>query len=98
MKKVILLSSMILSTASMAASDKYFYKESLKCGSEGWSVVCHEPGNRWDSFLQSKGNLEITYFYASGTRQIKADTGDGEYTILETNPSYQTCRITGVVK
>ena len=98
MKTIFLLSGLVLSSTSMAANDKFFHKESLKCGTEGCSVVCHEPGNRWDSFLQSKGNLDITYFYASGTRQIKADMGDGEYTILDTNPSFQSCRITGIIR
>lgn len=92
-----LISSLVLSSFAVAGNNN-FYKEVVHCGKDGCSIVCHEPGTRWDSFLQSKGDLEITYFFNSGTRQIKADMGNGEYTILDTNPSYQTCRISGVVK
>ena len=97
MKKLILISSLALSSLAIAGKNDFSHKETLKCGSEGCSVTCHEPGKRWDSFLQSKGNIEVTYFYQSGSRQLKADMGNGEYTILETNPSYQSCRISGVV-
>jgi hypothetical protein len=97
MKSIVIIASLALSTLATAAN-KDFYKETVQCGSEGCSIVCHEPGTRWDSFLQSKGDLEITYFFNSGTRQIKADMGNGEFTILDTNPSYQTCRISGVTK
>ncbi len=96
MRAVIILASLFFSGLTFAGGDKYFHKEVLKCGNEGCSVVCHEAGARWDSFLQSKGNLEITYFHNSGNRQIKADMGNGEYTILDTNPSFQSCRITGI--
>ena len=98
MKKTILLSSLILSSVALAKSNNAFYQETVKCGNEGCEIVCHEPGARWDTFLRSKGDLEITYFFTSGTRQIKADVGNGEYTILDTNPSFQSCRISGVVK
>ena len=98
MKRVILLSGLFLSSMALAENNVSTEKEVIKCGEEGCSVVCHEPGNRWDTFLQSKGDIEVTYFYASGTRQLKADVGNGEYTILDTNPSFQSCRITGVVK
>ncbi len=98
MKGFILLSSLALSSIVIAENNTSFEREVIKCGKEGCSVVCHEPGNRWDTFLQSKGDIEVTYFYASGTRQLKADVGNGEYTILDTNPNYQSCRITGVVK
>jgi len=96
-KNLIFLSSLIISPFAVAAN-KDTYKEVVHCGAEGCSVVCHESGTRWDSFLQSKGNLEITYFLNNGTRQIKADMGNGEYTILDTNPAFQTCRISGIVK
>ncbi len=98
MKRIILLSGLFLSSLALAENNASTEKEVIKCGKEGCSVVCHEPGNRWDTFLQSKGDIEVTYFYASGTRQLKADVGNGEYTILDTNPSFQSCRITGVVK
>ena len=97
MKKTLLIASIALSSLATAAN-RETYKEVVHCGTDGCSIVCHEPGTRWDSFLQSKGNLEITYFLNSGTRQIKADMGEGEFTILDTNPAYQTCRISGVVK
>jgi len=98
MKSLILLGGLVLSSFAIANNKDAYHKEIIKCGDEGCSVVCHEPGNRWDTFLQSKGDIEVTYFHASGTRQLKADVGNGEYTILDTNPNYQSCRITGVVK
>jgi hypothetical protein len=82
---------------SKDTENDYFHQSTIKCGKEGCSVVCHEPGARWDTFLKSEGNIEVTYFFASGTKQLKADMGNGEYTILDTNPTYQSCRITGVV-
>lgn len=97
MKKLLLLASLTASSLALAGN-KETYKEVVHCGVDGCSIVCHEPGTQWDSFLQSKGNLEITYFFNSGTRQIKAEMGNGEYTILDTNPAFQTCRISGVVK
>jgi hypothetical protein len=98
MKTIILMASLLTSSFTLAGNNSdVYYKETIKCGNEGCSVVCHEQGNRWDSFLQSKGNIEVTYFHASGTRQLKADMGNGEFTILDTNPSYQSCRITGVI-
>lgn len=97
MKNLVLLSTLFLSSVSVAQDNNLFHKETIKCGKEGCSVVCHEPGNRWDTFLQSKGNIEVTYYFATGNRQLKADVGNGEYTILDTNPEFQSCRITGVV-
>jgi len=97
MKSLVLLSGLLLSTITLAENNATYEKEVIKCGKEGCSVVCHEPGNRWDTFLQSKGDIQVTYYFASGTRQLKADIGNGEYTILDTNPSFQSCRITGVV-
>lgn len=75
-----------------------YHKSIIKCGKDGCTVVCHEPGARWDTYLESKGNIEVTYFFATSTKQLKADMGNGEYTILDTNPNYQTCRINGVVE
>ncbi len=98
MKSLILLSGLFFGSVASAQNNASYEKEIIKCGKEGCSVVCHEPGNRWDTFLQSKGNIEVTYFFASGTRQLKADVGNGEYTILDTNPNFQSCRITGVAK
>ncbi|MCF6288397.1 MAG: hypothetical protein L3J53_04065 [Proteobacteria bacterium] len=98
MKNLILLSSLLVAASVTAQANQELYVEAVKCGSDGCSIVCRESGARWDTFLQSKGNLEITYFFASGTRQIKANMGAGQYTILDTNPNFQTCRISGVVK
>jgi len=97
MKRIILIGSLVLSSLAIAQENNFSHKETIKCGKEGCSVTCREPGKRWDSFLQSKGNIEVTYFHHSGSRQLKADMGDGEFTILDTNPSYQSCRISGVV-
>ena len=97
MKGFILLSGLAITSFATAGHDNSYYKETITCGKEGCSVVCHEPGNRWDTFLQSKGNIEVTYFHASGTRQLKADMGNSEYTILDTNPSFQSCRISGII-
>jgi hypothetical protein len=102
MKKLVLASSLLLSTMAFShnevSENELFHKSTINCGKEGCSVVCHEPGARWDTFLKSEGDIEVTYFFASGTKQLKADVGNGEYTILDTNPTYQSCRITGVVK
>jgi hypothetical protein len=97
MRTLLFISSLALSSFAIAGDNGFSHKEMLKCGAEGCSVTCHEPGKRWDSFLQSKGNIEVTYFHQSGTRQLKADMGNGQFTILETNPSYQSCRISGIV-
>jgi len=93
MKYIILISTMAISSLAFSQQNSHFYKETIKCGDQGCSVVCHEPGNRWDTFLQSKGDIEVTHFFNSGTRQLKADMGNGEFTLLDTNPSYQSCRI-----
>ena len=101
MKKLLLVSSLFCSTLALShgeiSDNERFHKSTIKCGKEGCSVVCHEPGARWDTFLKSEGDIEVTYFFASGTKQLKANVGNGEYTILDTNPTYQSCRITGVV-
>ena len=99
MKNLILLSSLIFASAAIAhdSSDRIVSEKTvLKCGKEGCSVVCKESGARWDTFLSSLDKLEITYFYQSGTRQYKAKDENGEYTLMDINPAYQSCRITGV--
>jgi len=98
MKTLIILTGIFINSLSFAGSDKFMHKETIKCGNESCSIICHEPSARWNSYLQSKGNLEITYFHNSGNRQIKADMGNDKYTILDTNPSFQSCKITGVIK
>ncbi|HOP21642.1 MAG TPA: hypothetical protein PK055_00120 [Gammaproteobacteria bacterium] len=97
MKNLILIGGLLVSTFSFSQINEPFHKEVIKCGKNGCEVVCNEPGQRWATYLESKGDIEVTYFN-NGTRQLKADVGNGEYTILDTNPSYQTCRITGVAK
>ena len=73
------------------------YKEVLQCGSEGCEVVCHEPSQRWDSYLLAKEKIEVTYFLQTGVKQLKAEVEKGQFTILDTHPEWQSCRITGVV-
>ena len=71
--------------------------ETIICDSkEGCEVICRQPGDRWDSYLKTSGNIEVTYFLTSGVRQLKADMGQGDFTILDTHPELQSCRISGV--
>ncbi|TDR18346.1 hypothetical protein [Marinicella litoralis] len=73
------------------------HHETIVCDSkEGCEVICKQPGDRWNSYLKTEGNIEVTYFLTSGVRQLKADVGNGEFTILDTHPELQSCRITGV--
>lgn len=73
------------------------HHETIVCDAkEGCEVICKQPGDRWNSYLKTEGNIEVTYFLTSGVRQLKADVGHGEYTILDTHPELQSCRITGV--
>ncbi len=100
MKKSILISSMLIAFCANAhnseSSNMYYETSIIKCDKEGCSVVCHEPGARWDTYLQTAGDIEVKYFYASGTKQLKAKVEGGDYTIIDTNPAFQSCRITGV--
>lgn len=72
------------------------YRETLVCGQQGCAVTCYQVGDRWNSFLQTTGDIEMTYFLSTGVRQLKAPVADGSITVLDTHPQYQTCRITGV--
>ncbi|MEZ5473245.1 MAG: hypothetical protein R3E90_15865 [Marinicella sp.] len=73
------------------------HKETIQCDKKnGCEVICRQPGDRWNSYLKTEGDIEVTYFLTSGVRQLKADVGNGEYTILDTHPELQSCRITGV--
>ncbi len=73
------------------------HHETIQCDVKaGCEVVCRQPGDRWSSYLKTEGNIEVTYFLSSGVRQLKADMGQGDYTILDTHPELQSCRITGV--
>lgn len=98
-KHWLILGSVLFASAAMShPEDATQTSETtlLKCGKEGCSVVCRDPDARWDTFLHSKEQLEITYFYATGTRQFKAKDENGEYTLMDINPAYQSCRISGV--
>jgi len=101
MKKTLLTTSLIFSLSSSShenPSEINFEKTVYQCAKDGCTVVCHEPGARWDTFLESVGELEVTYYFSTGVRQMKAKDKNGEITILDTNPSYQACRISGIKK
>ncbi len=73
------------------------HQETILCDpNEGCEVICRQPGDRWNSYLKTAGDIKVTYFLSSGVRQLKADVGNGNYTILDTHPELQSCRITGV--
>lgn len=97
MKNVLLMLVLTVSASQVSAKDDHVYKEVLHCGAEGCEVVCHEPGNRWDSYLMAKEKIEVTYFLQTGVKQLKAEVKKGQFTILDTHPQWQSCRITGVV-
>lgn len=103
MKKSIVLGGLLLSGLSLAhdqeapLENELIHRETIVCDAQsGCEVVCRQPGDRWSSYLKTAGNIEVTYFLTSGVRQLKADMGQGEYTILDTHPELQSCRITGV--
>lgn len=106
MKNIILSSAALLTamatSSNVLASDNgglsdLIHKETIQCDSKnGCEVICRQPGDRWNSYLKTEGDIEVTYFLTSGVRQLKADVGNGEYTILDTHPELQSCRITGV--
>ena len=78
-------------------TNNLIHHETINCDAkEGCEVICRQPGDRWDSYLKTEGNIEVTYFLTSGVRQLKADMGKGNYTILDTHPELQSCRISGV--
>ncbi|KAA3638262.1 MAG: hypothetical protein DWP95_13035 [Proteobacteria bacterium] len=91
---------LLLMVCSLPASaDDYetnVYRETLACGANGCAVTCYQPGDRWQSFLQTAGDIEVTYFLSTGVRQLKAPVADGSITVLDTHPQYQSCKITGV--
>ncbi len=97
MKNVMLMLALVASADQVSAKDDNIHQEVLHCGTEGCEVVCHEPGNRWDSYLLAKEKIEVTYFLQTGVKQLKAEVEKGQYTILDTHPEWQSCRITGVV-
>ncbi len=78
-------------------SNSMIHHETIQCDAkEGCEVVCKQPGDKWSSYLKTEGNIEVTYFMTTGVRQLKADMGNGEHTILDTHPELQSCRISGV--
>lgn len=90
------LSSAHESSDGMNMND-LIHHETIVCDAKaGCEVICRQPGDRWDSYLKTEGNIEVTYFLTSGVRQLKADMGKGQFTILDTHPELQSCRITGV--
>lgn len=97
MKYILMYLLMACSTiVSAQANDPNVYRETLACGAQGCAVTCFQPGDRWQSFLQTAGDIELTYFLTTGVRQLKAPMADGSITVLDTNPQFQTCKITGV--
>ncbi len=98
MKKLLIISLFLLSqNVAIAQTDSTdVYRETLACGEDGCTVTCYQAGDRWQSFLQTAGDIELTYFLTTGVRQLKAPVADGSVTVLDTHPSYQTCKITGV--
>ena len=72
------------------------YRETLVCGNDGCTVTCYQPGDRWQSFLQTAGDIELTYFLSTGVRQLKAPVADGSITVLDTHPNVQSCKISGI--
>ncbi len=99
MKK--LLTTMSLMMAGLASAhdvqNPMIHHETIQCDAQdGCEVVCRQPGDRWSSYLKTEGNIEVTYFLSSGVRQLKADMGADGFTILQTHPELQSCRITGV--
>ncbi|MCX7544814.1 hypothetical protein [Marinicella gelatinilytica] len=95
MNKLFVLSLLLLGqNAVMAQTDTAdVYRETLTCGESGCAVTCFQAGNRWQSFLQTAGDIELTYFLTTGARQLKAPVADGTITVLDIN---ETCKITGV--
>ncbi|WP_395377445.1 hypothetical protein [Marinicella sp. W31] len=85
-------------SSSHAQADEPTVKSTIKCAQGGCSIVCHQPGNRWDTFLRTMGDIEVTNFTISGNIRYKAPVEGNEYAILETNPNTQFCRITGVAE
>ncbi len=99
MKTMTLILAVLASglAAAHEADNPMIHHEIIQCDSKaGCEVVCRQPGDRWNSYLKTEGDIEVTYFLSSGVRQLKADMGGGEYTILDTHPELQSCRITGV--
>lgn len=98
MKKLFMLGLFLLgqNVAIAKTNSADVYHETLACGQSGCAVTCYQAGDRWQSFLQTAGDIELTYFLTTGVRQLKAPVADGTITVLDTHPNYQTCKISGV--
>lgn len=106
MKNIILSSTVFLVAMTVSLNvqahetnsmNDLIHQETIQCDDKaGCEVICRQPGDKWNSYLKTEGDIEVTYFLTSGVRQLKADVGNGEYTILDTHPELQPCRITGV--
>ena len=99
MKKLILVVALVGASSWAGAhegNNDMIHKETIQCAKGGCEVVCRQPGDRWNSYLRTEGNIEVTYFLHSGVRQMKADMGADGHTILDTHPELQSCRISGV--
>jgi len=98
MNKLFIMGFLLLAQNTVAAQTDSadVYRETLACGESGCAVTCYQAGDRWQSFLQTAGDIELTYFLTTGVRQLKAPVADGTITVLDTHPNYQTCKITGV--
>lgn len=96
--KIIILAVLTTNLASAhEQTNSMIHHETILCDAkEGCEVVCKQPGDKWSSYLKTEGNIEVTYFMTTGVRQLKADMGKGEHTILDTHPELQSCRISGV--
>lgn len=96
-----MMTTMALLTSGLGLAhnqpNELIHHETIACDSnKGCEVVCKQPGDRWSSYLQTVGDIEVTYFMTTGVRQLKADMGGGQHTILDTHPELQSCRISGV--
>ena len=99
MKTLITAAALLTSGLVMAHNqpNDMIHHETIQCDAKaGCEVVCKQVGDKWSTYLQTKGDIEVTYFMTTGVRQLKADMGNGQYTILDTHPEFQSCRISGV--
>jgi hypothetical protein len=99
MKTILIAGSLLTNGLAMAHNqpNNMIHHETIVCDAKhGCEVVCKQPGDKWSSYLKTEGNIEVTYFMTTGVRQLKADMGGGQHTILDTHPELQSCRISGV--
>jgi hypothetical protein len=97
----ILMTTLALLSSSIALAhnqtNDMIHHETIQCDAkDGCEVVCKQVGDKWSTYLKTEGNIEVTYFMTTGVRQLKADMGNGQFTILDTHPELQSCRISGV--